>query len=133
PRRATHPLPKEQHAYPALSPARGPELCVPLGRSPSLHRLRQPHAFVRRLPRYYATVRLPTGVHAGRAVNDLLRPIRHTRADACGISRFPCKEFPRMRRVFDCAGSADGLPVAPPTVLPSAWVDSVGTPETVIT
>ena len=38
-----------------------------------------------------------------------------------------------MRRVSDCAGSADGLPVAPPTVLPSAWVDSVGTPETVIT
>jgi hypothetical protein len=29
-------------------------------------------------------------------------------ADAVGISRFPCKEFPRMRRVFDCAGSMIG-------------------------
>src|SRR5262249_26311104 len=35
-----------------------------------------PHAFVRRLRRYYETVRLPAGVHAGRTVNYLLRPIR---------------------------------------------------------
>src|SRR5262249_39519607 len=54
-------------------------------------------------------------------------------ADARGISRFPCKEFPRMRRFSDCAGFADGLPVTPLAILPSAWVNSVGTPETVIT
>jgi hypothetical protein len=31
-----------------------------------------------------------------------------------------------MRRVFDPTGPSDGLPIAPPTVLPSAWADSLG-------
>jgi hypothetical protein len=31
-------------------------------------------AFVRRLPRYYAVVRLPPGVHAGRTADGLPRP-----------------------------------------------------------
>src|ERR1700736_1339307 len=73
-RRFTHTLPSERHASPALSPARGPEPRVPLGRSPSLHRLRQPHAFVRRLLGYYAPVDLPAGVHAGCTSQGLFRP-----------------------------------------------------------
>src|SRR5262249_26824875 len=32
----------------------------------------------------------------------------------------------------DCAGSADGLPISPPAVLPSASLDGVGTAKTVI-
>lgn len=73
-RRFTHTLSSERHASPGLSPARGPEARVPLGWSPSLHRLRQPHAFVRRLLWYYATVRLPASVHAGRTAQGLFRP-----------------------------------------------------------
>ena len=60
-------------------------------------------------------------------------------ADSCGVSRFPCREFPRMRRtakpsfrVCDCAGSVGGSPVLPPAVLPSAWVNGVGIPERLI-
>ena len=74
--RFTHAPPSKQHAYPALSPARGSETCVPFGRSPSLHGLRQPRVFVRPLPRYYEIVRLPSNVHPGRAAKGLLRAIR---------------------------------------------------------
>jgi hypothetical protein len=37
-----------------------------------------------------------------------------------------------MYRVFDCAGSNDGLPLAPPLVWPSASGNGVGTPKEVI-
>src|SRR5581483_8091233 len=60
------------------------------------------------------------------------RSVAPTATDADGISRFPCKEFPRMRRVFDCAGSATGSPVALATVLPSASDNGVGTPDNLI-
>ena len=53
-------------------------------------------------------------------------------ADDVGTSRFPCEEFPRMRRVFDCAGSAGGSPCALPAVWPSASDNSVGIPEDLI-
>ena len=60
-------------------------------------------------------------------------PRRSTQGmDEGGISRFPCKEFPRLRRVFDCAGSEIGLPVAPTSVWPSASENSVGTPDCLI-
>ena len=49
-----------------------------------------------------------------------------------GISRFPCGESPRMHRVSDCAGSEDGLPRSPPSVLPSASLNRIGTPERLI-
>ena len=64
----SHTLQGDRRIEPALSPGRGLRHRVPLGRSPSLHRLRRRvvPVFVRRLLRYYATVRLPTGVHAGR-------------------------------------------------------------------
>ena len=34
-----------------------------------------------------------------------------------------------MHRVSDCAGSEDGLPIAPTSAWPSASLNSVGTPE----
>src|SRR5262249_25256456 len=63
---------------PALSPGCGRLHRVPLSRSPSLHRLRSQvvPGIVRRFLRYYAIVRLPTGVRAGGTVVDLLRPTR---------------------------------------------------------
>ena len=61
----THARRQQRHADPALCPGRGPTPPVPLGRSPSLHGLRRPPAFVRPLPRYYEIVRLPNLVHPG--------------------------------------------------------------------
>src|SRR5262245_18364468 len=60
------------------------------------------------------------------------RPVAPSATGGVGISRLPCKEFPRMRRVFDCAGSVIGLPVAPITVGPSASDNGVGTPDWMI-
>jgi len=37
-----------------------------------------------------------------------------------------------MHRLFDRAGSADGSRVTPPTMLPSASVNRVGTPKPLI-
>ena len=37
-----------------------------------------------------------------------------------------------MHRFFDRAGSADGSRIAPPTMLPSASVNGVGTPKPLI-
>jgi len=62
--------------------------------------------FVRRLPRYYDAVRLPSIVHHRRASLDF--PMRSGHADVPdnrGISRFPCIVRPCMRRVCDRAGS----------------------------
>ena len=56
--------------YPVLCPATGLLARIPLGPLPSLHRLRRrlPHThFVRRLLRYYGSVRLPVSVHRRRA------------------------------------------------------------------
>jgi hypothetical protein len=49
-----------------------------------------------------------------------------------GISRFSRMEIPHMHRFFDRAGSADSSRIAPPTMLPSALSDGVGTPTTLI-
>src|SRR6516165_5639301 len=67
---------RDRRVGPALSPGRGPRRRAPLGRPPSLHHLRrrQRLALVRRLPRYYAVVRLPPGVHVGRTADGLPRP-----------------------------------------------------------
>ena len=45
------------------------------------------------------------------------------------VSRFPCNEFPRMRRVFDSAASKGGLRLASPLMLPSPHKYKVGTPK----
>ena len=75
--RFPHTLQAARHAVPAPCPERGRLQCVPLGRSPSLHALRRrwrTNSFVRALLRYYGTVRLPDGVHVGRAAFGFLRP-----------------------------------------------------------
>src|SRR6516165_6115759 len=70
---------------PALSPGRGLRHRAPLGRPPSLHRLRRRHvlAVVRRLLRYYAVVRLPPGVHAGGTALGLFRPTHRDSLGGC--------------------------------------------------
>src|SRR5208283_2602110 len=64
----TYPLQRTVRAAPALCPGRVLLLWVPLGQSPSLRLLRRRHeaGFVRRLLRYYGTVRLPLPVHHRR-------------------------------------------------------------------
>ena len=75
----------------------------------------------------------PRACMSGVRSCDLPRPTRRTiAAGARGISRFPCEEFPRMLRVSDCAGSEGGSPMTPPSVLPSASLNGVGTPEDLI-
>ena len=66
-------------------PGRGSLRRVALSRSSFLHSLRrrQGAAVVREFLRYYTTVRLPTDVHAGRAVLDLLRPTWRPIAARC--------------------------------------------------
>jgi len=95
-----------RHADPALCPGRGVLSRVPLGRPPSLHRLRiRSLGCVRRLPCYYGGVRLL------RIVHHRLRPkpsrcgplVRPLAADP-EISRLPCKERPCMHGVSDLAG-----------------------------
>jgi hypothetical protein len=60
-------------------------------------------------------------------------PRRSTqRVNEAGLSRFPCEEFPRMHRVYDCAGSGTGSPGTPISVWPSASDNGVGTPDCLI-
>ncbi len=60
------------------------------------------------------------------------RPIAPSAVGAGGISQFLCKEFPRMHRVFDSAGSEHGSRLTPCPILPSAQVNNIGTPEDLI-
>ncbi len=60
------------------------------------------------------------------------RPALPSWTGTFGISRFPCKEFPHMLRVLDCAGSAHDSRLAPCAILPSALVNAVGTPKELI-
>src|SRR5262245_6513818 len=85
--RFAHTLHSGQPVSPALRPARGLRQRVPLSRSPSLHSLRRRwwSVLVRGLLWYYATVRLPSAGHAGRAACGLLRPTRRT---ICGGQRW---------------------------------------------
>jgi hypothetical protein len=64
--------------------------------------------------------------------------VRHNafpdRPTPCGVrvsrvSRFPCIEFPHMRRVSDSAASTSGLRLTSLMVLPSPCQNKVGTPE----
>ena len=58
--------------------------------------------------------------------------LRATPTDAAGISRFSCRERPRMHRVLDSAGPMTRLALTPPIVLPSLPGHEVGTPKRVI-
>src|SRR5262249_10295413 len=70
-----HSLQAGRHVGPALCRGRGRLPRVPLSWWPSLHRLRRSPTVVRRLPRYYAAIRLPRAVHVGVAGCALSRPI----------------------------------------------------------
>ena len=99
-------LQRTGHAGPALCPGRVLLGRVPLGQSPSLHHLRRRlPGLVRRLHRYYETVRLPGLVHRRRASLDF--PTRPAALSATGeprTSRFSCEVFPYVHGVFDRAG-----------------------------
>ena len=60
------------------------------------------------------------------------RPIAPTAVGADGTSRFPCREFPRILRVFDSAGLACDSRLSSQAMLPSASDNSVGVPKGVI-
>ena len=53
-------------------------------------------------------------------------------AEAFGVSRFPCREFPRMRRVSDSVAFRDGSRVTSSRMWPSPSPYRVGTPGEVI-
>src|SRR5665213_610176 len=130
----THTKQAAPPADPALCPGRGRLLDVLLGRLPSLHALRQRlPAVVRALRRYYATVRLPTGVHVGLPAHGLLQPARHDFRNgrqrglpvlARGVSMHA--------RGLRLRGVRRVLALAHPLVLPSAMLNDVGTPVAII-
>src|SRR2546425_2587244 len=96
-----------------------------LGPIPSLRHLRCVVVrFVRRLLRYYGSVRLPMIVHHRRSSLDF--PMRSAFADNHGISQFPSKMFPCMPGVLDLAGSSCNIGIRcsrcclPRSITPSA-------------
>src|SRR6266478_4964398 len=103
----TYPLKRAGHAAPALSPGHVTLGRLPLGQSPSLHRLLglRP-SLVRRLLGYYGTVRLPVPVHHRCTSLDFpMRSALRSPTDRHGISRLPLKVLACMLRVSDRAGS----------------------------
>src|SRR5213593_4668194 len=101
-----YPLDRALRAAPALCPGRVAFGRVPLGQSPSLHRLRGRFlGLVRRLLRYYGAVRLPASVHHRRASLDFpVRPVGPSPTGRRGVSRLPCVMFPCVLGVSDRAG-----------------------------
>ncbi len=102
----TYSLQRTGRTWPALGPGRVLLGRVPLGQSPSLHRLRRRlPGLVRRLHRYYGTVRLPGFVHRRRASLDFpTRPAAPSAAGELRTSRFSCEVFPYVHGVCDRAG-----------------------------
>ena len=90
----TYSLERAWRTLPPLRPEHVAPRRVPLGRSPSLHRLRgRLPGVVRRLLRYYGTVRLPASVHHRIASLDFpVRPAAPSASGGRGISRLPCIE-----------------------------------------
>jgi hypothetical protein len=66
--------------------------------------------FVRRLPRYYAAVRLPSAMTHRRTPSGFPMRSALNVAEDPGTSRFPCEMFPRVRGVSDRAGSDAASP-----------------------
>ena len=85
---------------------------VPLSRSPSLHHLRDGRSGIVR--RFSGSTQpsdfLPACMSGVRPWASTTGPPDEPGAGR--ISRFPCKEFPRMRRVFDCAGTCGARPAS---------------------
>ena len=104
----SYPVERAERTFPALCPGHVTLGQVPFGHRPSLDCLRRWfRSVVRQLLRYYGAVRLPVPVHHRMVSLDFpMRSGPHTLPNGGGISRFPCKVFPCMRRVFDRAGFA---------------------------
>jgi hypothetical protein len=101
-----YPLQRAGQDLPALCPEPVTLERLPLGQPPFLHRLLSlSPSLVRRLRRYYETVRLPETVHHRGASLDF--PMRSVTSltDGDGISRFPLKVLACMLRVSDRARS----------------------------
>jgi hypothetical protein len=114
--------------YPALSPDRVLLAQVPLGQTPSLHLLRHRYSgFVRKLPRYYESVRLPVFVH--HRIPSLDFPIRPKRT-GCSWENPGSLNF-RARYVPTCQGhrprrTPAQLAITLDRMLPSALCQGVG-------
>src|SRR5665647_1948027 len=78
-------LKSHRRISPALSPACGRLLRVPLGCTPSLHRLRR-FPLVRRLLRYYGRIRLLNSVDGGITATGLFHPVRQLPATTMAAS-----------------------------------------------
>src|SRR5579864_2254259 len=103
----TYPLQRTGRVFPARCPGRVLLLQVPFGQTSSLHPLRcRWPSFVRRLRRYYRSVRLPVFVHHRRAsLGFPMRPQTSSVWGERGISRFPCEVLAYVHGVCDRAGS----------------------------
>src|SRR6266702_282049 len=100
----TYPLERTVRTDPALHPERVLLAQVPFGQTPSLHPLRRRSpGLVRRLLRYYGSVRLPLSVHHRRTSLDF--PTRPATLGKQGTSRRPREVFPYVHGVCDRAGS----------------------------
>src|SRR6266478_2974308 len=102
----TYPLQRTGRVRPARCPGHVLLLQVPFGQTSSLHPLRRwLPSFVRRLRRYYRSVRLPGFVHHRLASLDFpMRPQIGSVWDERGISRFPCEVLRYVHGVCDRAG-----------------------------
>ena len=107
---------------------------VPLGQTPSLHRLRgRLLSFVRRLPRYYGPVRLPTAVHHRIAALALpMRPAAPSPREQPWDLPVPVHGGSAHAEGLRPRGVPRGLALAPPAVWPSTLFHSVGTPKPMI-
>src|SRR5207245_4052044 len=120
----TYPLQRTGRVRPARCPGHVLLLQVPFGQTASLHPLRRwLPSLVRRLRRYYRSVRLPVFVHHRRASLDFpMRPQTYSVWGERGISRFPREVLPYVHGVCDRAGlrctsryrcTGWGLPLSP--------------------
>jgi hypothetical protein len=100
-------LKRAGHACPAQSPEHVTLGRLPLGQPPFLHRLLGLRlGLVRRLRRYYGSVRLPMTVHyRGASLDFPMRSVTPSVPDSHGLSRLPLKVLACMLGVLDRARS----------------------------
>src|SRR5437867_4204939 len=120
----TYPLQRTGRVFPARCPGRVLLGQVPFGQTSSLHPLRRRWpGIVRRLLRYFRSVRLPRSVRHRRTSLDFpTRPKATSALGELGISRFPREVLPYVHGVSDRAGLKHtsryqctrwGLPLSP--------------------
>jgi hypothetical protein len=120
----TYPLQRTRRVRPARCPGHVLLWQVPLGQTASLHPLRgRLPGFVRRLLRYYQSVRLPRSVpHRLTSLDFPTRPTATAALGELGISRFPREVSAYLHGVSDRAGlwhssryrrTRWGLPLSP--------------------